>query len=190
MELLTNTYHIHRLPLRSPGQFVELDMGCGKGKFTLELAARYPERLILGSDVMIGRLAAIEKKKNRRNLENLQLLRAESLQMVSFQLPVASVDRVHILCPDPWPKKNHVGHRLVCMDFLSRLPRIMKPGAVLHMSSDYQPYFELWLEMLGKCPWFEDCPGGIDDISDMKTDFEIQWLSMGMPVRHLVRKLI
>ena len=189
MELLTNTYHIHRLPLRDPEQFVELDMGCGKGGFTLALAARYPQRLVLGNDVMIGRLAAIDRKRERLGLQNLQLLRAESLQLVSFQLPVHSVDRVHLLCPDPWPKKNHVGHRLVCMDFLCRLPRILKPGAILHMSTDYAPYFEVWLDMLAKCPWLEDCPDGAADISDLKTDFERQWLALGCPVRHLTRKL-
>lgn len=46
MQILTNTFFIFPLPLAFPEQYVELDMGCGKGSFTLALAQRYPERLV------------------------------------------------------------------------------------------------------------------------------------------------
>ncbi len=188
MQILTNTFHVFELPVQ-PGQFVELDMGCGKGGFTLQLAKRYPERLILASDVMIGRLGSVERKKQRLGIENLLLLRASNLALAAFQLPPQSIDRIHLLCPDPWPKRHHQVKRLVCSDFINRLTRILKPGGIIHLSTDHQPYFENWLKILGAFPEFVDAPEGMADVADLKTDFEIQWNSQGIPVQHLSRRL-
>ena len=164
-------------------------MGCGKGGFTLQLAGRYPERLVLASDVMIGRLSSMERKIQRLALDNLHLLRASNLALASFQLPPQSIDRIHLLCPDPWPKRHHQVKRLVCSDFINRLTRILKPGGILHLSTDHAPYFENWRKILARFPEFVDAPEGIADISDLKTDFEVQWLAQGIPVQHLSCRL-
>ena len=183
IDILTNDYRQPDFPQKY--SFVELDMGCGRGKFTLELAKRFPERLILASDVMLGRLRKLELKVEKRHLENIMLLRAESGQLAEFQLPPACIDRLHILCPDPWPKEKGKGRRTVCTAFLCSLRRILKPGAILHLSTDNAPYFEDWRKMLAALPFFIPAPDAIDDIADLKTDFELQWLAEGTPVRHL-----
>ena len=187
IDILTNDYRIIGLP--DGFSAVELDMGCGKGKFTLELARRYPERLVLGSDVMLGRLARIDSKVTRQGIGNVRLLRAESSQLAAFQLPVRSIDRIHLLCPDPWPKEKRKGRRLVCMAFLCSLARILKPNAILHMATDYRPYFDDWQAMLAKIPWLPEAPGASDDVGDIKTDFELQWEAEGKCVWHLNRRL-
>ncbi|MBP5638659.1 MAG: methyltransferase domain-containing protein, partial [Victivallales bacterium] len=128
--ILTNTWETYELPTGSSG-IVELDMGCGKGAYTLALAERYPERLVLASDVMLGRLRRLNRKIEKRHLDNARCLRASSLELVSFQLPPQSIDRIHLLCPDPWPKDKHVVKRLVTNDFLCRIPRILKVGGIL-----------------------------------------------------------
>lgn len=182
IHLLTNTYHIHPVPREAR---VELDMGCGKGRFTLALAQRYPERIILGSDVMLGRLRRLEAKRSKLGMENLSLLRAESGQLVSFQLPPAAIDRLHLLCPDPWPKARHQVRRLVCTEFLCRLRRIMKAGGIVHVSTDHAPYYDDWLDIFARLPFFTPCQDGVSDVSDLKTDFELQWNAQGIDVRHL-----
>ena len=184
MQILTNTFHIYEPPC-SKGTFIELDMGCGKGKFCLELAARYPDRFVLASDVMLGRLNKIERKRVRQGLANLELLRASNLALASYQLPPESIDRIHLLCPDPWPKKRHAIRRLVCTDFLVRLLRILKPGGILHMATDYAPYFDEWQSMLARIPSYAPCPDGADDVLDIKTDFELLWESQGLKVQHI-----
>lgn len=190
MEILTNTYEIWEFPEADRQRFVELDMGCGKGRFTLELAEKYPERLILGSDVMLGRLRRLQEKVRRRNLRNVKLLRAESLTLAAFQLPPQCLDRLHLLCPDPWPKAHHRPRRLVCTDFLCRLPRIIKPGGYLHLSTDDDAYFDVWLKLMAKMPFFEEYLAGLADIADLKTDFELQWAASGKQVRHLCYRLL
>ncbi len=186
--VLTNTWETYDLPPCESG-IVELDMGCGKGAYTLALAERYPERLVLGSDVMMGRLRRLDRKMEKRHLANAHCLRAASLELVSFQLPPKCVDRIHLLCPDPWPKDRHAVKRLVTNDFLCRLPRILKVGGILHMSTDHAPYFDDWLRMVGQIPLFELAPGAADDMADVKTDFEKIWLEQGKAVQHVCWRL-
>ncbi|MFA6816250.1 MAG: methyltransferase domain-containing protein [Lentisphaeria bacterium] len=184
INILTNTYYIFPLPAKA-GQIVELDMGCGKGKMALELAERYPDRLILASDIMMGRLGHVERAAARNDLYNILILRATSLALTSFQLPPASIDRIHLLCPDPWPKKRHTGRRVICTDFLCRLSRILKSNGILHLSTDYAPYFDDWEKILATIPFFEPAPEALKDVADIKTDFELHWLKKGIPVRHM-----
>ena len=125
---LTNNYVTIDPWFGRPPCPIELDMGCGKGRFTLDLAALYPDRLVLGSDVMLGRLRRLARKIDRRGLRNIELLRANSLELVGYQLPDGCIRRLHLLCPDPWPKTRHRGRRLVTTDFLVRVARVLEHG--------------------------------------------------------------
>ncbi|MGL4854434.1 MAG: tRNA (guanine(46)-N(7))-methyltransferase TrmB [Lentisphaeria bacterium] len=166
---------------------VELDMGCGKGGFTIALAQRYPDRKIIGADIMIGRLRKIHNRLRDHypNVKNVQLLRAQAVELIGFQLPRFSIDRLHILCPDPWPKSRHRAKRLLCSEFFGRLANVIKPGGVLHISTDDVPYLEFILEAIKGCRYFEEDKSAIEDIADIKTDFEIHWAKQGKPTTHL-----
>jgi tRNA (guanine-N7-)-methyltransferase len=190
IHVITGTYAVHR-PFggRDTGP-VEVDMGCGKGRFTLELAARYPDTHVLGVDVMIGRLRKVQKKADRRGLDNLELLRAENREVVAYQLRPRSVKRLHLLCPDPWPKDKHREKRLVTTDFLCRLRRILMPGGVLHLATDHEPYFEDWQRILADLPFFVRDDEAIADVADIRTDFELQWLAQGKTVPHMAFRLM
>ena len=78
--MLTNTWAQFELPQSESG-ITELDMGCGKGKFTLALARRYPERLVLGNDVMLGRLRRLDRKVERGGLSNLRLRKYRTISV-------------------------------------------------------------------------------------------------------------
>ena len=186
MESLTNTWQILSFPAGSAGKRVEFDMGCGKGRFTVELARRYPDSVVFCNDIISERLRIVERRAKRAGLENLYALRATSLALVSYQLPVLCLDRLHLLCPDPWPKKSQTARRLVCTDFLCRVPRVLKKGGVFHLSTDYTPYYEDWLRMFGQLTdIYEPAPDGIEDMADVKTDFELKWNAMGQEVHHI-----
>ncbi len=185
IHILTNTYCVVD-PCFARGPCpVELDMGCGKGRFLLELAQRYPERMIVGSDVMLGRLRRLQRKVERLGLENVELLRAENLELAAFQLPDRSVHRVHLLCPDPWPKARHRGRRLITSEFIGRLLRVLAPGGILHVATDHAPYLETIEAVVEQAPGLEPAPSAIADIADVRTDFELQWLAEGRRVPHL-----
>ncbi|MFT5129313.1 MAG: tRNA (guanine-N7-)-methyltransferase [Rhodothermales bacterium] len=189
LHVLTDEFHAwEEAALRSPqlrNQPAELDLGCGKGGFLLQLAARYPERLILGADIMIGRLRRVERKVERGELRNVELLRIDAWNLIARMIPDESLSRVHILCPDPWPKKRHRAQRLVSSEFLGRLSRKLIPGGILHMATDNVPYFEQMQATIAPLPHFAPAPDGIADIADIQTDFELQWLGQGIPTQHV-----
>lgn len=185
IHILTGTYAVVDPLFGRPSCPVELDMGCGKGGFALQLARRYPERLVLGSDVMLGRLRKIARKAKPAALPNLELLRANNRDLAAFQIRPSSIDRIHLLCPDPWPKSRHRNKRLVTCDFLMRLTRIIKPGGVLHLATDHGPYFEEWTRMLALLPAWQPASDAIADVADIRTDFERQWLAQGKTVPHM-----
>ena len=188
---LFNTWQTLELPPQAAARQIELDMGCGKGRFTVELARRHPERWVLCNDLLSARLEAVQRRAAIAGVGNLLALQATSLALVAYQLPAQSIGRLHLLCPDPWPKKRHVAHRLVCTDFLCRVPRVLKRGGVFHLATDYTPYYEDWLRMFDRLPsLYEPCPDGIADMADVKTDFELRWNAQGLPVHHITFRLI
>ncbi len=185
IHIVTNTYQrLDPFFGRSPRP-VELDMGCGKGRFTLSLAERYPDRLVLGGDVMLGRLRKVARKAQRAGLTNVELLRAQSLEVLGYQLPDACIRRLHLLCPDPWPKAKHRRHRLVTTDFAVRAARVLEPGGIVHLATDHLPYLEDMQTVFAGTPFFEPCPDALNDVRDLKTDFELGWEAQGKTVPHL-----
>jgi len=188
--------HVHMLTNRwvtidpwfgRPRRPLELDLGCGKGGFAIALAERHPERLVLAGDVMIGRLRRVVNKALQRGIDNFEVLRANSLDLVGYQLPDACADRVHVLCPDPWPKARHRCRRLVNGDFLVRVARVLVPGGVLHLATDDPAYLEFMLAAIRPLPFFvRDQDGAtIADLGGLRTEFELNWLRQGKTVPHL-----
>ena len=182
INIFTGVYH-HYLPAPASGG-VELDMGCGSGSFTIALAKKYPDRQILAADVMIGRLRKVVKKMERAGLTNMDVLRVEARFLIAQMLPDGALDRIHILCPDPWPKNRHRGNRLLCSDFTTQLHRVLKPEGVFHFSSDDEAYCEAVNKVISASGLFELDPAGIADLAGVRSDFEERWLVEGKMVHH------
>lgn len=167
----------------------ELDLGCGVGSFTTALARRYPERLILAADLMVGRVRKLAKRCRRERVENVAILRTEARQLVAVALPDAGLDRVHLLCPDPWPKGRHRGHRLLASDFVAQLHRVLKPDGVFHFSSDDEYYSDAVSRLVGSSGLFAPIPPD-PALADIRSDFELRWNAVGKTVNHVFfRKL-
>ncbi len=186
----TGTYELYPAEELAAASAVELDLGCGVGSFTAELARRYPERRILAADVMVGRLRKVVKRMHRMELQNMTVLRTEARHLVSLMLPGESIDRLHLLCPDPWPKERHSGHRLLTSDFTAHLHRVLKSGGIFHFSSDDENYVAAVQRVIAASPLFEAAPEAIADLADIKSDFEMRWNAEGKQVHHAAwRKL-
>ncbi|MDD3886038.1 MAG: methyltransferase domain-containing protein [Victivallaceae bacterium] len=189
IQIFTGVYRLFPAELLAAPR-VELDLGCGTGAFAFELAGRYPSIRVLASDVMLGRLRKVVRKSRRLPAGNLTAVRCESRFLLGIMLPDRSIDRIHLLCPDPWPKDRHRAHRLVASDFASPLHRVLKDDGILHFSSDDAPYFDAVRELIENSLLFAPAREAIADVADIKTDFERRWLAEGKEVRHIAwRKL-
>jgi tRNA (guanine-N7-)-methyltransferase len=171
---------------------LEIDLGCGDGTFLTGMAAQHPERDFLGVERMLGRVDKTLRRIERLQLPNARVMRLESSYTVAWLLPRASVSRLHLLCPDPWPKKKHAARRLVNQDeFLDGLTRILVPGGEFLLKTDDQPYFEdALLSFESRTHQFQRLDWPDDAFFYPTTDFEQSWLHVGRSIRRARWQLI
>ncbi|MEN8796005.1 MAG: tRNA (guanosine(46)-N7)-methyltransferase TrmB [Akkermansiaceae bacterium] len=164
---------------------LEIDLGCGDGSFLLGMAKQHPERNFLGIERLLGRVRKVARDSNKMGLKNLRVLRLESLYTLEWLLPPESVDRLHLLCPDPWPKAKHHRRRLFQKPFLEALMRVLKPGGEFLFKTDHDGYFEWSEEVLADFPALEKLDWPEDAFFYPKTDFQIQWEGEGKTLQRL-----
>ena len=182
IQILTDNY-VQWQP--EPQDRVELDLGCGKGGYLISLAQMYPERLFLGADVMLGRLRKVQKKVDRNCIENIRLLRVNALDLIGYILPDQSLYRIHVLCPDPWPKNRHRSKRLLSSEFLGRIAAKLCTDGILHIATDDENYFAFISEAIAGLPHYVNAPAALDDVKHIKTDFELKFEESGIRVKHM-----
>jgi tRNA (guanine-N7-)-methyltransferase len=171
------------------GRPLEIDLGCGDGSFLLAMAAHHPERDFLGVERLLGRARKVCRRAARANLNNLKVLRLESRYTVEWLLAPGSVSRLHLLCPDPWPKVRHHRRRLVQQEFLDALVSVLVPGGEFLFKTDHAEYFD-WVRAevaahgrLTELGWPDDA------FFYPKTDFQEYWESQGKPIYQLRYRL-
>lgn len=162
---------------------LEVDLGCGDGTFLIEMAAAHPERNFLGVERLIGRVEKTARRITQRGLKNARVLRLETTYTLGWLLAASSVTRLHLLCPDPWPKKKHHGRRLPnSTAFLESIERVLVPGGEFLLKSDDLPYYENALEALAQRPALTRLDWADGAFFYPITDFEKQWMALGKPI--------
>ncbi|MGJ8696082.1 MAG: tRNA (guanosine(46)-N7)-methyltransferase TrmB [Verrucomicrobiaceae bacterium] len=164
---------------------VEIDLGCGDGSFLLAMAEHHHDRNFIGVERLLGRVRKVCRKGDRKGLTNLRVLRLESLYVLEWLLPPDSVSRIHLLCPDPWPKAKHHRRRLFQKPFLDAVLRVLAPGGELLFKTDHDEYFEWSEEQLDDYPALERLDWPDDAFFYPKTDFQIQWEAEGKSLQGL-----
>ena len=162
---------------------LEIDVGCGDGTFLLLMAAHYPGRDFLGIERLGGRIRKICRRAVREGLTNVRVIHLESAYTLGWLLPEGCASRVHLLFPDPWPKKRHAFHRFVHPDNLAGIHRVLAPNAPFLFKTDHEDYFSEATETVDASPLFQRLPWIDPDEFYPVTDFEQQWLDQGKPIQ-------
>jgi tRNA (guanine-N7-)-methyltransferase len=126
-----------------------LEIGFGGGEHMAAQAQRRPNVLVIGAEPFQNGVASALRHIDEQGLTNVRLHDGDVRELLA-RLPDASLERVFILFPDPWPKARHHKRRLVQVETAAELARVLKPGGRLRFASDWSDYVDWSLERLGK----------------------------------------
>ncbi len=130
-----------------------LEIGFGGGEHMAAQAARAPDVLILGAEPFTNGVASAVRHIDEQGLANVRLHDSDVRELIA-RLPDASLSRVFILFPDPWPKARQQKRRLVQPALVADLARALKPGGRLRFASDVMSYVDSALERFTANPAF------------------------------------
>lgn len=162
---------------------LEFDVGCHKGLFLVEMARLHPERNFFGIERQAERVEKTQKKIRALGLSNAAVVCAEGLEALKSAVP-ACVDNIHVLFPDPWPKRRHSSRRLVQSVFLDRCLEILKPGGLLRLVTDDENYAMAMRKAAREYAEFTPAPG--EDREYPLTEFQKKFLAAGRPFHTLL----
>ena len=126
---------------------VWLEIGFGGGEHLAAQAAAHPDVLLLGAEPFLNGVASAVRHIEEASLSNVRLHAGDARELLAA-LPAASLGRVFILFPDPWPKARHHKRRLVNGAFAAELARVMRPGARIRFATDWADYADHALRAL------------------------------------------
>jgi tRNA (guanine-N7-)-methyltransferase len=128
-----------------------LEIGFGNGEHLFERALASPERDFLGIEVHRPGVGHLLLAAGKANLTNLRVIAHDAVDVLQQQIPPASLDEVQLLFPDPWPKSRHHKRRLVQREFSELVATRLRPGGRFHLATDWEPYADEMLLVLGGC---------------------------------------
>jgi len=168
---------------------VVLEIGFGMGEATAQMAAADPDTDILAVDVHTPGQGNLLNLADHQGLTNVRVANGDAIILLREMLSADSLDGLRVYFPDPWPKKRHHKRRLIQPEFLDLVATRLRPGAIVHCATDWEPYAEQMLEVLTAHPRFENtCADGFAPRPDFRplTRFEGQGLDKGHVVNDLL----
>ncbi|MEJ2407504.1 MAG: tRNA (guanosine(46)-N7)-methyltransferase TrmB [Candidatus Thiodiazotropha sp.] len=133
---------------------VTLEIGFGNGEALAQQAQRHPERNYLGVEVHSPGVGHLMIKLAQQESENARILQCDAMELLRHHLPAGSLAAVLLYFPDPWHKKRHHKRRIVRPEFAELIHRVLMPGGLLHMATDWEDYAGQMLNILSDHPGF------------------------------------
>lgn len=185
---------------------VTVELGCGKGEYTIDLATRIPQHNYIGVDIKGARLWRGAKTATEAGMKNVAFLRTR-IEFINSLFAPDEIDEIWVTFCDPQPKKPN--KRLTSPVFLERYRRFLKKGGIVHLKTDSQDLHEYTLDVV-KQQGLEllyatndlyshrDSSGHIDadylavhpELFEVQTHYEKMFLAQGMPITYLAFRLV
>lgn len=129
-----------------------LEIGFGNGDSLAAMAAASPATDYLGIEVHRPGVGHLLLRLQELGLSNVRVYCADAIEILGHDIADASLDRVQLFFPDPWPKLRHHKRRIVNAEFLALVCRKLKPGGIFHAATDWEPYAEHMAALLDDWP--------------------------------------
>ncbi len=172
---------------------IHLEIGTGKGRFLMQMAALHPEIDYLGVELQASVLIRAVQKAEQDPLPNLRFLCADALNLETLFAP-GETDRIYLNFSDPWPKDRHAKRRLTSPRFLALYDHLLAPDGQLEFKTDNQALFDYSLETLPSCGW--DLTAVTRDLhrdpvlgeGNVMTEYEEKFSQNGQPICKLIAR--
>ncbi len=182
-------------------QPIVLELGCGRGEYTVGLAQRYPEKNFIGIDIKGARMWAGAKQAVQQGIHNAAFLRT-NIESITHFFAANEVSEIWITFPDPQMKK--ATKRLTSTYFMARYQQIVRPEGLIHLKTDSPFLYTYTAEMLrineykvlvdnqdlyGPLTLKDRCAERLQDATALQTHYEQQWLDRGMKIKYICWEL-
>ncbi|WP_428407161.1 tRNA (guanosine(46)-N7)-methyltransferase TrmB [Hyphococcus sp.] len=133
---------------------IHLEVGFGGGEHLAWQAARHPQNGYIGAEPFNNGVGKLLGLVDEAELQNVRIHHGDARPLLEA-LPDASLTRLYVLHPDPWPKKRHFKRRMISPWFFAEAARLLKPGGELRIASDIRDYIRWTLMHAQNAPQFE-----------------------------------
>lgn len=173
-----------------------LELGCGKGEYTIGLASRYPEFNFLGIDIKGARFWKGAKTALEEEIPNAKFMRTQ-IELVDLLFAPNEVSEIWITFPDPQIKYQRTKHRLTNANFLKKYHHILNENGIVHLKTDSEFMHGYTLGLLhGAGHEILDAHHDIytntqtpEELTSIQTFYEKQYLDKGKPITYIKFKL-
>lgn len=172
-----------------------LELGCGKGEYTLGLANKYPDKNFIGIDIKGARIWRGAKTSNEEDIQNSGFIRTR-IEVIESFFSEDEVEEIWLTFPDPQTKKRRMEKRLSGTRFLSKYQKFLKSEGLIHLKTDSSILYEYTLKLiqynnLELLFSTDDLYQSVlkDEILQIHTFYEKQYLAQGLKINYLKFRL-
>ncbi|MCC1483050.1 tRNA (guanosine(46)-N7)-methyltransferase TrmB [Winogradskyella immobilis] len=175
---------------------IVLELGCGKGEYTVELAKRYPNKNFIGIDIKGARFWRGAKTAIEEQIPNASFIRTQ-IELVEYIFDENEVDEIWITFPDPQIKYKRTKHRMTNLQFIERYKKILKKEGIMHLKTDseFMHGYTLGLlhganhEVLYANHNVYKLEGSPEEVTEIQTFYENQYLEHNKAITYIRFKI-
>ena len=172
---------------------IHIEIGMGKGRFLMDLAALHPEINYIGIERYTSVLLRAVQKMDTLQLPNVHFLCEDAAKLPEIFAP-EEVDRIYLNFSDPWPKERHAKRRLTSRQFFERYDKILAGNGVVEFKTDNDDLFAFSMEEVAEAGWTLDAHtfdlhhDPVLNEGNVMTEYEEKFSSLGHPIHKLIAR--
>ena len=170
---------------------VRLELGCGKGRFTVDTASAEPDVLLIAVEKVPDAMVVAMERAREAGLKNVYFIDGDAAKL-SEMFDGGEVNRIYINFCDPWPKKNQAKRRLTHHNFLGEYRKVLSPAGEIHFKTDNDKLFEWSVEEIPQFGWsLHEVTRDLhaDGPVEVMTDYERKFYLSGKNINRCVAKM-